>query len=179
MRRLAALAVGLAVIGLPVGVAAQQQVQAGTGAVLRGIDKISGEVRDFEMDNASAAELGSLRIELGECRYPQGDPAADAFVFLTIHHEEGSQPIFSGWMMASSPALNALEHPRYDVWVLRCTRDGAGYAPCAPSSGPRSIAKKSAGDVTASSNCRRYSLRAISTAPRLSRCSVVNCVSKS
>ncbi|MGB0800115.1 MAG: DUF2155 domain-containing protein, partial [Planktomarina sp.] len=25
-----------------------------------------------------------------------------------------------GWMVASSPALNALEHPRYDIWVLRC-----------------------------------------------------------
>ncbi|MEL6359838.1 MAG: DUF2155 domain-containing protein [Pseudomonadota bacterium] len=28
--------------------------------------------------------------------------------------------IFSGWMFASSPALNALEHPVYDVWVISC-----------------------------------------------------------
>ena len=27
---------------------------------------------------------------------------------------------FSGWMVASSPALNALDHSRYDIWVLRC-----------------------------------------------------------
>ncbi len=27
---------------------------------------------------------------------------------------------FSGWMIASSPALNALDNPRYDVWLLRC-----------------------------------------------------------
>ena len=120
MRTLAAL-VALAALALPA--TAQQQVEVGTGAVLRGLDKISGEVRDFEMANASAAELGSLRIELGECRYPDGDPASDAFAFLTIHTEEGGPPIFSGWMMASSPALNALEHPRYDVWVLRCKTD--------------------------------------------------------
>jgi len=30
------------------------------------------------------------------------------------------KPVFKGWMIASSPALNALDHPRYDVWVLRC-----------------------------------------------------------
>lgn len=29
-------------------------------------------------------------------------------------------PLFSGWMFASSPALNALEHPVYDVWVIDC-----------------------------------------------------------
>ncbi|MCW8843320.1 MAG: DUF2155 domain-containing protein, partial [Rhodobacteraceae bacterium] len=29
-------------------------------------------------------------------------------------------PLFQGWMIASSPALSALDHPRYDVWVLRC-----------------------------------------------------------
>ena len=30
------------------------------------------------------------------------------------------EPLFSGWMFASSPALNALEHPVYDVWVIDC-----------------------------------------------------------
>ena len=29
-------------------------------------------------------------------------------------------PAFHGWMIASSPALSALEHSRYDVWVIRC-----------------------------------------------------------
>ena len=28
--------------------------------------------------------------------------------------------IFSGWMFASSPALSALDHPVYDIWVLEC-----------------------------------------------------------
>ena len=102
-------------------VAAQEPVEVGTGAVLRALDKINSETWDFEMANASAGTVGTLRLELGECRYPEGDPAADAYAFLTIHTEEGERPIFSGWMVASSPALNPLEHPRYDVWVLRCT----------------------------------------------------------
>jgi hypothetical protein len=32
-------------------------------------------------------------------------------------------PVFSGWMIASSPALSAMDHPRYDVWILRCDTD--------------------------------------------------------
>ncbi|HBK91552.1 MAG TPA: hypothetical protein DDZ68_07785 [Parvularcula sp.] len=31
-----------------------------------------------------------------------------------------SNTVFSGWMFASSPALSALQHPVYDVWVIDC-----------------------------------------------------------
>jgi hypothetical protein len=34
--------------------------------------------------------------------------------------------VFSGWMFASSPALSALEHPVYDVWVIDCKTELAG-----------------------------------------------------
>jgi len=33
---------------------------------------------------------------------------------------------FSGWMFADSPALSALDHPRYDLWVINCTTSSAG-----------------------------------------------------
>jgi|SRR6056297_1387278 len=97
-----------------------QEVDIGTGAVLRGLEKVSGDVENITLKNGGTAEFGRLRIALGECRYPSGDPAADAFAFLTITPQDAEGPVFAGWMIASSPALNALEHPRYDVWVLRC-----------------------------------------------------------
>lgn len=100
---------------------AQQPVEVGTGAVLRWMDRTNSETSDIEITNAASGRIGSLRVELGECRYPQGNPSGDAFAFLTIHTDDDVRPVFSGWMIASSPALNALEHPRYDVWVLRCT----------------------------------------------------------
>ena len=106
--------------GLAGPLAAQQTVSTGTGAVLRGLDKLTGQVRDIELDNGGSAQLGRVSVELGECRYPKGDAAADAFAFLTISEEGTEGPVFSGWMIASSPALNALEHPRYDIWVMRC-----------------------------------------------------------
>ncbi len=99
---------------------AQEQVEPGTGVVLRWLDKINGVTQDIEMANATSHQQSSLRIELGECRHPVGNPAGDAYAFLTIHAENDAKPVFSGWMIASSPALNPMEHPRYDVWVLRC-----------------------------------------------------------
>ena len=120
IRRHRALSAVLAAVLCASGAHAQQQVEVGTGVVLRWVDKITTETGDLEIANASAANVGRLRVELGECRYPAGNPAGDAFAFLTVHPEDGAPPIFSGWMMASSPALNAVEHQRYDIWVLRC-----------------------------------------------------------
>ena len=34
--------------------------------------------------------------------------------------QQDGERLFDGWMIASSPALNALDHPRYDVWVIGC-----------------------------------------------------------
>ncbi len=104
-----------------VPVRAVETAQVGSGAVLRWLDRTAGETGTIEIANTSAGQVGKLRVELGECRYPADNIAGDAYAFLTIHTEKDARPIFSGWMVASSPALNPLEHPRYDIWVLRCT----------------------------------------------------------
>lgn len=106
---------------LPDLAAAQESdVVLGKGVLLRGIDKVSGYVTDLEIANGEVADFERLSVELGECRHPADDAALDAYAFLTIRDKESGEEFFSGWMLASSPALNAMEHPRYDVWVLRC-----------------------------------------------------------
>jgi hypothetical protein len=95
-------------------------VALGTGAVLRGLDKVDGQITDMALPNGMVAEIGRLSVELIECRYPEGESVVDAYALMTIRDIATSNILFSGWMLASSPALNALEHPRYDVWVLRC-----------------------------------------------------------
>lgn len=113
-----ALALSFALSGAAV---AQEAVNIGTGAVLRGLDKVGGDVVDLKLENGESATLGRLTVRLGECRYPEGDPAADAFAFVAVEEKGRTDPVFQGWMVGSSPALNAMEHARYDVWVLRCT----------------------------------------------------------
>ncbi len=100
--------------------AAAQEVAEARGAVLRWLDKLSGEVGDIDLSRGQSAERGRLTIQLDACRYPVADPASNAYAHLTILDSLRPEPVFSGWMIASSPALSALDHPRYDVWVLRC-----------------------------------------------------------
>lgn len=102
------------------GDAGAQQVTSAPGGVLRWLDKTTGETADIELSRGQAAVSGRLTIQLDDCRYPTADPSSDAYAHLTILEQGRDAPVFSGWMLASSPALSALEHPRYDVWVLRC-----------------------------------------------------------
>ena len=99
---------------------AQEQTNIADGALLRGLDKVSGEVIDFGLKSGDTYLLWKLDIKLSECRYPISNPVGDAFAHLTISQDKSESNLFRGWMIASSPALNPLEHARYDVWVLRC-----------------------------------------------------------
>ena len=90
------------------------------GVLLRALDKVSGETADFELSNGQAAQVFGLQVGVTECRYPAGNPAGDAYAYLVIRDSGEGPAQFAGWMIASSPALNALDHARYDVWVLRC-----------------------------------------------------------
>lgn len=94
---------------------------SGQGALLRGLDRLNGEVVDLELDNGYSVAFGDLRVDLAECRHPDDNATGEAFAFLTIYDGlEAVDPLFQGWMVASSPALNALDHARFDIWVLRC-----------------------------------------------------------
>ena len=101
--------------------AVAQEVENAPGAILRALDKTSGDTLDIDMTVGQQRQLGSLQIALNECRYPAGNPAGDAYASLEILDAGKEGTLFSGWMIASSPALSALEHRRYDVWVIRCT----------------------------------------------------------
>ena len=48
------------------------------------------------------------------------EPVRPVFDPSAVADPENGVPIFTGWMFASSPSLNAIEHPVYDVWVIDC-----------------------------------------------------------
>ena len=121
MLRSAALLAALAGLVGAAAPAAAQQAATGTGGSFRVLDKITGDVTDVELQNGQAATIGHLTIALGQCRYPADNASGDAYEWLTIFYQSVAAPVFQGWMIASAPALNAMDHPRYDVWALRCT----------------------------------------------------------
>lgn len=97
-----------------------QEMQAAPGGTVRLLDKVTGKVVDLSLSRGQAVMQGRLTVLLDECRFPRDNPAADAQAHLTVIDTAAATPVFSGWMLASSPALSAMDHPRYDLWVLSC-----------------------------------------------------------
>lgn len=100
--------------------AASEAVTSGSGGVLRGLDKVNGQTVDVEIRSGETQRVFGLEVALGDCRYPTDNPTGEAFAYLTVWGTGENQALFDGWMIASSPALSALDHARYDVWVIRC-----------------------------------------------------------
>ncbi|MFN4100249.1 MAG: DUF2155 domain-containing protein [Pararhodobacter sp.] len=95
-------------------------MSSGSEAMLRGLDKLSGAVADVTVAVGEATRFGRIEVAVAACRFPSENPASDAYAFLTITDARNDERVFQGWMIASSPALNALDHARYDIWVLGC-----------------------------------------------------------
>jgi hypothetical protein len=96
-----------------------EEAASARGGVVRVLDKSSGRVTDLDLPVGETGQVGALSVTLLDCRYPVSNPAGDAYVLLTIRYRD-PDPVFQGWMIASSPAVSAMDHPRYDVWALSC-----------------------------------------------------------
>ncbi len=99
---------------------ATDRIGTGEGAVLRGLDRVAGTTDDISLSIGESTRVGHLIVMLEDCRYPVENPAGEAYAWIDVFDTRADDMIFSGWMIASSPALNALDHARYDLWVLRC-----------------------------------------------------------
>lgn len=92
-------------------------------AVFSGLDKITGRITEFDVYINETVQFGALQVTPRVC-YSRDDTEAqhvDAFVQVDeITLDRRIRKLFSGWMFADSPALNAIEHPIYDVWLKDC-----------------------------------------------------------
>lgn len=92
-------------------------------ATLRALDKITAKTIDIDIGVDGVASFERLDITLRTCnkRPPEEPPEVTAFLEINENSLTGEKTrVFMGWMFASSPGLNALEHPVYDVWVIDC-----------------------------------------------------------
>ena len=94
-------------------------------AVLQALDKVTARVSTFEAPVGDSVRFGTLHIIARACdkRPPEETPESAAFLDISeIKLGEPTEGVYRGWMFASSPALAAMEHPVYDVWVVDCNR---------------------------------------------------------
>ncbi|MEM8987003.1 MAG: DUF2155 domain-containing protein [Pseudomonadota bacterium] len=111
---------------------AQEPDRVPETVVLRALDKITARFTDIEAPLSAPIRFGSLEILPRTCnkRPPEETPETAAFLEIydyglkgfddTIADDAEKKQLFMGWMFASSPALNPLEHAVYDVWVIDC-----------------------------------------------------------
>jgi hypothetical protein len=92
-------------------------------ALFAGLDKITGTITRFEAEIDEVKRFGSLDVRARVCntRPVTEQPKTTAFVEVEeVLLEGGTKRVFTGWMLAESPGLNAVEHPVYDVWLTGC-----------------------------------------------------------
>lgn len=93
-------------------------------AVFAALDKVTARIRKLEVPLNDTVRFGSLRITPRACysRPPTEPPKTTTFVEVDEVQLDGQEErIFTGWMFAESPGLNAVEHPVFDIWLTGCT----------------------------------------------------------
>jgi hypothetical protein len=113
----------------------------GTILMLRGLDKITGKPTDISAPIGKPVHFATLTITARYCYSTPASETPETSAFLQIEDHRPDQPtkrVFSGWMYASSPGLNGMEHPLYDVWVINCS-NGAPNTPVAAMSSTKPV----------------------------------------
>ena len=102
----------------------------GNVGIFQGLDKITARIKTFEIKVGTTKKFGVLDINLQKCVYskPLDEPESIAYIKVLDKSDKYSvtkdkSSIFEGWIFASSPALNAMEHPVYDVSLISCKKD--------------------------------------------------------
>ena len=108
--------------------------------VLRGLDKITGRPANVFAPVGIPVRFATLTITARYCYStpPSEPPETTAFIEVVDHRpDQPERQVFSGWMLASSPSLNGLQHPLYDLWVISCKTNQPGQvAPVVASTAP-------------------------------------------
>ncbi len=120
-------------LGLSLGTQTAQAEKIANGvAVFSGLDKITGRIIQFDVYVDETVQFGALQVTPRVCytRPPTEPQQTTGFVEVDeITLERKVRRIFTGWMFASSPGLNAVEHGVYDVWLVDCKQNTNVPAP--------------------------------------------------
>ena len=107
---------GLCLVGVMLSPASAQMVTFKT------LDKVTAKISRLETEVGRPTVLGPLTITVRTCKTTPPEEPPETIVYLEIDEsrENKTERLFSGWMFASSPGLNGLEHPVYDLWPESC-----------------------------------------------------------
>ncbi|MCY0094684.1 DUF2155 domain-containing protein [Hoeflea ulvae] len=122
----------LAVIGLNAAAPAAAAVIENPVAVFSGIDKITGRITTFDVYVNETVQFGALQVTPRVCNSRDETEAPKTTTFVEVDEitlDRKIRRLFTGWMFADSPGLNAVDHAVYDVWLKGCKQDSEVPAP--------------------------------------------------
>ena len=93
-------------------------------AVMQTMDKITGRVNKITIPVNSKISFGDFSLVLRACKKRPAEETPENFAFIDVTDKSfgtDEYNIFRGWIVSSTPGINAIEHPIYDVWLLECT----------------------------------------------------------
>lgn len=123
--RLIGLLVAAVAAGTSAGVVHAERI-SNPVAEFTGIDKITGRIISFDVYIDETVQFGALLVTPRVCysRINEDEPKTDSFVEVDeMTLDRKVRRIFTGWMFAESPGLNAVEHAVYDVWLKGCKQE--------------------------------------------------------
>jgi hypothetical protein len=106
-------------------------------AVFSALDKVTATIKTLEVPINETVQFGALKVTPRVCysRPPTEQPKTTSFVEVDEVGLDGNQKrVFTGWMFAESPGLNAVEHPVFDVWLTDCQKPRNAIAQQQPQS---------------------------------------------
>jgi len=101
-------------------------------AVFSGLDKVTGRIISFDVYIDETVQFGALRVTPRTCLTQPPTEEPNTMVFAEVDEitlDAKIRRIFTGWMFAASPGLNAVEHPVYDVWLKDCALQSSDTPP--------------------------------------------------
>lgn len=92
-------------------------------AQMQAMDKITGRVSMIEVPVGGEVKFGTFSVVVRACKASSEEEIPENTAFVDVSDKSFDKEefnIFKGWMFSSSPAVNAVEHPIYDVWLIKC-----------------------------------------------------------
>lgn len=139
MRMAARCVAALALVG-SAGLGTASEKLDNRVAIFSALDKVTATIKTLEVPINETVQFGALKVTPRVCysRPATELPKTTSFVEVDEVQLDGNQKrIFTGWMFAQSPGLNAVEHPVFDVWLTDCQkpRNAVAQRPVEPQPG--------------------------------------------
>ena len=91
---------------------------------LTALDKITAKTSSIKLAIGDKKIFGSLEIQALKCQLSEGSDTLDTVAYIQVKDlsaKDNNQVfLFNGWTFASSPTLQSIDHPIYDLWITSC-----------------------------------------------------------